>query len=227
MTSISQQILNNHQVRNTKKQKEDFRKALCEAFPEIIVEPKNDTSTHNLVLGNIETAKLIITAHYDTPKRLLYPNITFPKSRLVNNLYRLFFAFLAIIAMLPLFVGFLLFTADGLLSYVCTLAVCAIPLLAIFKGLGANPKNANDNTSGIVALCELYNALSEYEKSQVAIVFFDNEERRLAGSKLFKKMHPEVALDEIPLINFDCVANGNHMLFAFNQKAWRSPGEDR
>lgn len=219
MTTISQQILENHQVRNTRKQKSEFIKFMVKQFPELTIDPGYHSSSRNLVLGNIETAKLIFTAHYDTPRRLLHPTLSFPKNRYLNIIYWVVLAAVVIPVMLPLFVFFFLITNNYCHSILSTLVLGAAPLAAFFAGLTPNTNNANDNTSGIIALCELYATLNEHERSQVAFVFFDNEERGLVGSKLFKALHPDVDLDNTLLINFDCVSDGNHVLFVLNKNA--------
>ncbi|MBE7043878.1 MAG: Zn-dependent exopeptidase M28 [Ruminococcaceae bacterium] len=87
---------------------------------------------------------------------------------------------------------------------------------SLFFLMMAGPPNkhtANDNTSGIITLCELYTSLTEEEKKKVAIVFFDNEENGLLGSRAFKKEHKNTIAKQL-LINFDCVSDGDHILFA-------------
>lgn len=55
-------------------------------------------------------------------------------------------------------------------------------LYFVLSGGRANPHTANDNTSGVVALCELMEALSGEELARTAFVFFDHEESGLFGS---------------------------------------------
>lgn len=219
MTSISQQILANHQVRNTDKQKEDFRDFMKDKFPKIIVEPESDSSTHNLVLGNIETAKAIFAAHYDTPRCQLRSTLSFPRNYRLTLAYRIIRAILDTAAMLLSSTLIYLYTNNLFLSILCLLAVFAIMLAAFYTGLYPNPRNANDNSSGVIALIELYASLNDYEKSQFAFVFFDNEERKFLGSKLFKELHPNINLDHKLLINFDCISDGNHVLIVLNNNA--------
>lgn len=76
-----------------------------------------------------------------------------------------------------------------------------------------NKRTANDNTSGVITLCEVYAALTEEEKKKVAIIFFDNEESGLLGSRAFRKAHKNMIGKQL-LINFDCVSDGDHILFA-------------
>ena len=82
----------------------------------------------------------------------------------------------------------------------------------------ANNHTANDNTSGVIALCELYSALTAEERTKVAAVFFDNEELGLLGSALFRKQYRKEIKDKL-LINLDCVSDGDHFLVAVNKAA--------
>ena len=74
----------------------------------------------------------------------------------------------------------------------------------------ANKHTANDNTSGVVTLLELM----EYKeiRDKVCFVFFDHEELGLLGSSAFKKKYKNIMKDKL-LINFDCVSDGDHIMF--------------
>ena len=76
----------------------------------------------------------------------------------------------------------------------------------------ANRKNANDNTSGVVVLLSLLEDLSDEKRCKVCFVFFDEEEKGLKGSKVFKDRYYD-KIRRKPLINFDCVAHGKHLMF--------------
>jgi len=76
----------------------------------------------------------------------------------------------------------------------------------------ANRKNANDNTSGVSVLVSLLEDLPVSQRNRVCFVFFDEEEKGLIGAKDFKETYPQETRDK-PLINFDCVAHGKHLLF--------------
>ena len=47
----------------------------------------------------------------------------------------------------------------------------------------------------------------------MAFIFFDHEEIGLFGSRLFRKKHKGLSKNKL-LINFDCVSDGDHFLFA-------------
>jgi hypothetical protein len=60
-------------------------------------------------------------------------------------------------------------------------------------------------------------AMPEELRAYAAFVFFDCEETGLVGSSAFAKKHKEAHLK--PLVNFDCVSDGNHILFAMRKDA--------
>ena len=100
-----------------------------------------------------------------------------------------------------------------------------LTFLALYYGLyflmfrgPSNPKNYNDNTSGVATLLEIMRGLSEEEKERVAFIFFDNEEKGKKGSKAYFKDHEGVMKDKL-LINFDCVGNGETVVFIAKEEA--------
>ena len=86
-----------------------------------------------------------------------------------------------------------------------------------------NRHTMNDNTSGVVALLTLLARLPKERRGRVAVVLFDNEEVGLIGSTLFRKRHARVMADR-PLINLDCVGDGEMLLLAPN-KGYRADEE--
>jgi hypothetical protein len=81
----------------------------------------------------------------------------------------------------------------------------------------ANRHTANDNTSGTLTLLEIAQTLPEELRGKVCLVFFDNEEKGCVGSKAFRKLH-KAETDNTPIFNFDCVADGEHILFISSPK---------
>lgn len=81
----------------------------------------------------------------------------------------------------------------------------------------ANQHTANDNTSGVATLLEIALNLPIKDRSKVAFIFFDNEEKGLLGSSQFKKAHKECVADTF-LLNFDCVSDGDYIQFYPNKK---------
>ena len=81
-----------------------------------------------------------------------------------------------------------------------------------------NKHTVNDNTSGVITLCELLGSLNPEERSEIAFVFFDNEENGLLGSSWFNKVHRAEMKDKL-LINYDCVSDGDNIMLLPNKNA--------
>jgi Zn-dependent M28 family amino/carboxypeptidase len=81
----------------------------------------------------------------------------------------------------------------------------------------ANPHTVNDNTSGVVTLLSIMESLPSEFRSEVAFVFFDLEEVGLVGSSSFAATHKAILKDKL-LVNFDCVSDGETMLFCLKKK---------
>lgn len=224
MTELSREILERWQVRNTKKQKAAFREFLQSRLPGLTVEEGGLARSKNLVLGDPDTAQVVFSAHYDTCTTLPFPNFLTPKNIPLYILYNLL-----ICVVLFLAVGLTSFltarlTHSPLAAYFISLAVCFLVLLLFFAGK-PNPHTANDNTSGVIALCEIYDALTEEQRKKAALVFFDNEELGLLGSRQFLKRH-KAAMGQTLLINLDCVSDGDQLMMIWNkaaQKEWEAP----
>ena len=223
MTELSREILRDWQVRKTTAQKLRFIDFLQSRQPGLTVEEGGCPRCRNLVLGDPESAEVVFTAHYDTCARLPFPNFITPKNLLIYLLYQL-------LILLPFF------AAAGLLAWglirlgvAAPLSVmlgwfCAFALILWVFLLGpANPHTVNDNTSGVVTLCELIAALDETERARCAFVFFDHEESGLFGSATFRSRHKRAMKNRL-VINFDCVSDGDHILIVRNGKAKKRAG---
>lgn len=217
MTECSETILKCYQVRKTRKQKTAFIEFMKQQFPDhqITVESGGLTRSRNLVVGDIESAKFILAAHYDTQPVLPFPNFLTPKNMPIYLLYTLcIFLFFFIITLFVMLAAKVLFQSTPLAS---ALARITLGLLLIGMLFGpANKHTANDNTSGIITLIE---AMHDPQiASHAAFVFFDQEELGLFGSAYFAKKHKETMKNKL-LINFDCVSDGDHLMFIFSRQA--------
>ena len=97
-------------------------------------------------------------------------------------------------------------------------------LLALLVFGPANKHTANDNTSGVITLCELMERLPDELKEKAAFVFFDHEETGLFGSQYFRKKNQKKMQTKL-LINFDCVSDGDYIMFATTKQARKTYGE--
>lgn len=217
MTELSQKILANYQVRKTKKQKLAFAQLLHSYIPQMWVQEGGIPKNRNLVIGNPETAKVILGAHYDTCARLPFPNFITPKKPLLSIGYSLLIALPVILIMIALNVLMSLFYYDPLVNYCLTLLVYLAFMWLILAG-PANKHTANDNTSGVITLLEIYQQMAPEAREQVCFIFFDNEEAGLLGSSYFRRKFKNAAQNTL-MINFDCVSDGDHFLLGISKKA--------
>lgn len=218
-------ILTQFPVRRNKKQKKDFRDAVREytsGFGFDVTVEKGSYGCKNVVIGDPENAKYLVTAHYDTPARMPFPNLITPCNLWGYIGYQIFVVLVLLLPpVLPgLLVGYLTnnFQVGYFTWYLCFLAFF---LLTIFGP--ANPNNANDNTSGVVALLKILETLPAEYRENVCFVLFDLEEMGLVGSKFYQSVH-KTSTEKQLVLNLDCVGDGDIML-AFPTKKLRKDPE--
>ena len=223
MTSFSQLILSDWQVRKTKKQKLAFIRLMQSHFPEMRVEESKIIHNRNLVAGDIATAEFILSAHYDTCAVLPFPNFIMPKNILITVLYSLLICIPFFLIAFGFNLLLALVTDSFLIHYwVSFILIIGLIVLVFFAGI-PNKHTANDNTSGVITLCELMEQMPEEMRNKVLFVFFDNEENGLLGSSFFRKLHKKELKDKL-ILNFDCVSDGNHILLVVNKAARKKYG---
>lgn len=160
MNETSRRILDHFQVRKTKKQKEEFRKYIIHELNQYGYCPsiQHKGINNNIIIGNIEKAKIFCTAHYDTQAVLPFPNLIVP-----NNLFGLILSQLAIIICILILIFFMnivliqLFVWIGLFKNIELNIASSISWLIIMIWMlfgKANKHTANDNTSGIITIIE-------------------------------------------------------------------------
>ncbi|MDR7856284.1 M28 family peptidase [Tissierella sp.] len=174
----------------------------------------------NIIVGDIERAEYIYTAHYDTPGKI--PEYARFVYKLFGNT-SIILANLAILMMILLYSTLMVIAANifGLEHRVDLLA--SIPYVLLMIGIFIpNKNNYNDNTSGVLTLMNIAHEILELgiDKDKVAFVFFNNEEWGLLGSAAMKKYwkRNRVSLDNKKLINFDCVGAGGTILITHGKK---------
>lgn len=220
MTPLSRKILENYQIRKTYKQKQAFIDLLQEHFPDLQIQENRFMRCRNLIIGDVENAKVLLSAHYDTCAGLPFPNFITPKHPILTILYNL-------MIVIPLFLMVWLINVllnelsnDYWLHYFISLAIYFGILSLLIIG-PANKHTANDNTSGVITLCELLQTLPEEQRSNAAFIFFDHEEVGLLGSYFFRKKHKQITQEKL-LINFDCVSDGDNFFLAATDAAIES-----
>jgi hypothetical protein len=214
-------ILRLYPVRKTKKQKLSFQEDVISYFNAIGYDAyveKGNLGVRNIVAGNPENARYLITAHYDTCAVLPFPNLITPCSL---SLFLTWQVFLVILLCVP--VGIIGGLIGGLLDNAqlgILIAYCLVLAELGWMMFGpANRHNANDNTSGIVTLLEILSTLPDSLRKDVCFVLFDMEEAGLVGSAVYRKLHKAATENQI-VLNLDCVGDGDHLRM-FPTKALR------
>lgn len=217
MTELSKEILNTYQVRKSKKQKQAFIELLQTHIPSLQVQKMGIPKSQNLVIGDPTAAKVLLTAHYDTCAQLPFPNFITPKRPLISILYSFIVILPWLVLILLLNVLLSRLVTDYLLHYWISLACYGFLMWMMLSG-PACKHTANDNTSGVITLIEIYYTLPDALRDEVCFVFFDNEEKGVIGSAQFRKRYKKNLRGKL-LINFDCVSDGDHFLLGISKKA--------
>lgn len=219
------ELFNKLNVRMHRKQKKEFRQYINQKATEMNYDCKIEKSSvaKNIVVGDINKAKYVFTAHYDTPPKL--PKFFVKHMMLYSIVFSLML--IGLIYAVPV-IGFELTKSIILLNKLIkytSLTAGATLIYSIMHIMGfagnANKTNFNDNTSGcytLLKLMEKYQNLPKNERDQIAFVFFDNEEKFLLGSYThkFKNKHN---YKNKTYINLDCVGLGKQMnLYYFGKK---------
>ena len=155
MTSFSQLLLSDWQVRKTKKQKLAFIRLMQSHFPALRVEESKIVHNRNLVAGDWETAEFILSAHYDTCAALPFPNFIMPKNVLITVLYSVLICVPFFLIAFGLNLLLALVTDSFFVHYWASLILIIGLIVAVFFLGVPNKHTANDNTSGVITLCEL------------------------------------------------------------------------
>ena len=222
--NILEKLLQNHPIRRTDSQKQAFRdyvQSHCakSGMPCEVVDVENNK---NIVIGNPKTAKILLTAHYDTPAMSLFPNMLIPKNTFFRLLYHLSYPVLLAFAALAV--------SYGITALIGNEAVWVPLYLVLYLGsfylltrTFVNPSNANDNTSGVATVLSIVSKMADkLTEKGIACILFDNEEKGLKGSKAFAKQY-KGQLNDTLVLNFDCVGDGDHILFVAKPKADQNP----
>ena len=217
-------VLTQFPVRKTNGQKQAFRDAVQfygEKLGYPVTVEKGRFGARNLLLGNPETAKYLVTAHYDTCANMLLPNLITPCNFLPFLLYQILLTLCMLVpaALVGIFAGVIAQQPQlGELAFLITLF--AVLLLMMYGP--ANQHNANDNTSGVVTLLEIAKTLPKTQRDKVSFVLFDLEEAGLIGSSSYYSKHKRESRNQL-VWNLDCVGEGDHIVF-FPSKKVRKDG---
>lgn len=214
-------------IRNSAEQKQAFRKwaaARAEKNGWTVREEENEKHI-NLVIGDPEGAKVLFTAHYDTPRRSIFPNFMLPANKLLKILY----SFVIIVPLLALAVGagLLVGQAMGGLETLIGRLTAWLTYMLLYFGLffllfrgPANRENKNDNSSGAAAILDMTERIVGI--GSAAFILFDDEEKGKKGSKAWTAAHPGLK-SGLLTVNLDCVGNGEHVMVSVPREAEQDP----
>ncbi len=211
MLTTPMDVLKLFPVRKSKAQKQAFRDAVQDYAQSLgygVAVEKGSSNSHNVVIGNPDSAKYLLTAHYDTCARMFLPNLVTPTNLFVFLVYQV--ALVAVFVVAAIAAGVLIgsLTRDETAARLVAFAVYWALLLMIFGP--ANKTNANDNTSGVVTVLEVMKTLPQEQRSKVCFVLFDLEEAGLIGSASYRKAH-KAATERQIIVNLDCVGDGDEI----------------
>lgn len=220
MHDFTKKIIHKYEIRKSDKQKKAFIDEVisyCEqlGYSYQIQETRREfLKSRNLIVGDVKNAKVLCTAHYDTCATMGFvPNFITPLNKLVYYSYQFLLSFCIIALAIALGHAIEAIT-DGVIFYSLGHTFFLFAMFYQLIGGYRNPKNYNDNTSGVVTLLELMDKVPLEDREKVAFVFFDNEEKGLIGSGAFRKYFPKF-WDKL-LVNFDCVGDGDTILMKYN-----------
>lgn len=219
MQELSKKILGAYQVRKTKKQKTKFIEMLTAELEDtghqVRIEKSGLFRSRNIIVGDLENSKVVLTAHYDTAPVLPFPNFLAPKNMFTYLLYVL--ALIAALSLIEFLAGSLVYLVTDSTTAVTVFLYSILAFILGWTVWGkANQHTANDNTSGIITLVE---ALADEElRKDICCVFFDHEEVGTLGSMAFAGKHKKVMKHKL-LMNFDCVGDGDHLMLVVSRRA--------
>ncbi len=204
-------------IRRKPEQKSQFQQYAISEAEKLGKEAKVEINNkhQNIVFGDVENAKVVFTAHYDTPCSSLVPNLMLPRNPFVCYLYH--FGYPVALAMLALLVSRLLQTALTLDDKLWAVLYIVLYLGAFWLATRTftNKHNKNDNTSGVAAVMSI---MAKCKRDDVAYILFDNEEKGLLGSKAYSKAHKDMMEAKL-VFNLDCIGVGEHFITIANPDA--------
>lgn len=212
-----------YQVRKNKKQKTSFIQQACSAaasarYTSNVVRTRS--GARNIIVGDLEKAAVVYTAHYDTPSRSLLPSFVFPATPALTILYQMAVAFAVLIpAFIVYFAMSAIFGAFGISPAVVVLlslifaAAAFVTAMILFVSGPPCKNNANANTSGVAALFEIMAEIPEELHDYAAFVFFDEQENGCVGSREFARKNRR-KLGKKLVVNFDCIGIGDEIVIA-------------
>ena len=233
MNEFAARIERDFPLRRREKEKMEFRTWLVHTFKELGYAPRLESgesalaaggSVTNVVVGDIDKAKIVLAAHYDTGVREILPPLICPTRPLTFLLYQALFPLLLVAGsfLLSLAVTFPLNLPGMMLPLFLLLLAVAL----FYPKYGPDEKNnRNANTSGVVTLLEVAKTLTPRYRSEVCFLFLDGGTQTGKGAKRLRRAYPR--LKEKPVFVVDCVGEGDELLVLGRRPARRHQWEFR
>lgn len=219
MNRFVQRLAQEFPLRRKDKEKAEVRSWLLHQLREMGYDAQLQSARDatNVVAGDVEKAKLLITAHYDTGLRDLLPPFISPTRPVTQLLYQMLTPLLTLVGsfLLSFAISFPL-NRPGLMLplFLLLLAAC---LLYLRFGPSETESGICDNASGVAALLETAASITPRYRSEIAIAFLDGGAMNGKGARALQKAHPCVR--EKSVICVDCVASGDELLLLSNKGA--------
>jgi len=209
-------------LRITKKQKLAFLQAIETDLHERRFETERiqvrNLLQNNLLTTKCEDPKFIFLAHFDTPTMMpIWFTAVFKLFGHTRQISATIF--LLVLLYLPQILPASVFENAQFLYNILLFfqAIFVIPLIVLFI---PNPRNREDNTSGVIGLMALAEWLKDKPnlKKHVQLIFLDNEEWGLLGSAGLKMLwdKQDYPYKNAKIINLDCVSRGKKPLLVYH-----------
>lgn len=228
MINTPMDVLRDFPVRKTWKQKQAFRDAVqsyAQGLGYKTKVEKGKWGCQNIIIGDPETAKYLVTAHYDTPAGMWVPNVMVPCNLVLFILSQLLITLGVFVPAIAVTVLTAYLTQDFAIWYPVMIVMMALTIVLMMAG-PANPRNANDNTSGVVTLLEIAASMPQNLRERVCFVLFDLEELGMVGSSSYRSKH-KYASDRQTVLNLDCVGDGDTIMFLPGKAVKKDEGSIR
>ncbi len=206
MQNFAQQIQSRYPLRRKAQEKENMRAFLMGQSRALGYEAQliNRRRAMNVVVGDVEKAKVVLCASYDTGLREFLPQFICPTRPEIYVLYQ---------ALTPILMLLLSFVVSFALTFAINRPTLTLPLfVALLVGMllylrfgPSETRTANDNTSGVAALLSVLESLTPRHRGTLAVAFLDKN-----GGKELKKAYP--SLRDKVVINLDCIGCGDEIL---------------
>ena len=216
--SYFKNIIEKYGIRRKENQKQSFRKYVQDEFLENVNIETLDKKHNNIIIGDIEEAEVVFTAHYDTPPTSIIPNLMMPLNKIL--LYTYHFGFFIILAVVCIIIAkaISMSLTNQYIEWVIIYLILYFSSFIFLMRFFTNKNNYNDNTSGVATILSL--AKKNINNKKIAFILFDNEEKGLEGSKAYNKHHQNMK-DKL-VINLDCVGNGEHIIVVSKELAMKN-----